>query len=336
MNLPKVTANYIEERKGVAAVQMFAARKGQIFRETQTGDVGIDAQMEFVDSSGMATGHTVALQIKSGPTYFGHETERGWKYYPGEKHRAYWERYPIPVILVLHDSGRRRTYWEDARQSLRTPSRGENAFIEVPKANVLEDASARTLFENAGVQEEIFIEDLAGVFNALLDRRIEKPVFRLSFLDLFCGGLTNLCRSIHFGTDIAMSVASANIAMSHSEAVIGMGLEEHDFLFNFVRFLVAQNLANVDFGDCLIDIVDRQLTPVFVAPLTSRGRTLVNFVRSTESELVAVGKLPSGAGLSVAQEAFVVLEARSYFRRLPRLRQFQVALRPSLGSGYEP
>src|SRR5690242_13265116 len=101
MGLPELGRNYAQERRGVAAVQAFAARHGQAFRETPTGDVGIDAQLEFVQADGGVTGRTLAMQIKSGPSYFENETERGWKYYPAAKHRTYWEHYPLPVILVL-------------------------------------------------------------------------------------------------------------------------------------------------------------------------------------------------------------------------------------------
>jgi hypothetical protein len=39
MNLPKAGTTYVQERRGVAAVQSSAAAKGLIWRETGTGDV---------------------------------------------------------------------------------------------------------------------------------------------------------------------------------------------------------------------------------------------------------------------------------------------------------
>jgi hypothetical protein len=48
MELPKASTSYVQERRGIAAVQGYAAAKGQIWRETMTGDVGIDGQLEFV------------------------------------------------------------------------------------------------------------------------------------------------------------------------------------------------------------------------------------------------------------------------------------------------
>ena len=117
--LPMAPANYAQERRGISAVAAVAANLGQIWRETPTGDVGIDGQLEFVDASGCATGKTVAVQVKSGPSYLKGEDSRTYAFYPEGKHRTYWERYPLPVLLMLHDTDSGQTYWTDARQHLR-------------------------------------------------------------------------------------------------------------------------------------------------------------------------------------------------------------------------
>jgi hypothetical protein len=70
VSLPNLGATYAKERNGVVAVQSYAARAGQIFRETTTGDVGIDGQLEYVRPDGAVTGRTLGVQIKSGPSYF--------------------------------------------------------------------------------------------------------------------------------------------------------------------------------------------------------------------------------------------------------------------------
>jgi len=58
MKLPIVGGSYIQERRGIAAVQGYAADQRLIWRETGTGDVGIDGQLEFVTQDGFATGRT--------------------------------------------------------------------------------------------------------------------------------------------------------------------------------------------------------------------------------------------------------------------------------------
>jgi len=323
MQLPKSGGTYAQERIGIAAIQSYAAYQLQIWRETGTGDVGIDGNLEFVNTSGYATGRIVAVQVKSGPSYFTHPSPRGWKFYPLEMHRNYWESFSLPVLLVLHDPDTGKSYWTDARQALRTPG-SEKAFIEVPSANVLAETDAVTLFENAGVQEQPFIPEIADVLKQLLATQSKNASFPLSHFDLFVHGLTNICRSIYFGMDVVCNVVEFNLEALNSPFGMGIGSEEHDFIFGFIKFLVGQNLAQIDYADCLIDWVDREMQPHFVAPLTSRGRALVALIQEQEAQLVAEGKIFNGNGSHVAQEGFFEMVLETYIRRFPLIREFQV------------
>ncbi len=38
---------------------------------------------------------------------------------PQQKHRSYWARHPLPVILVLHHEAEGKTIWADARAQIR-------------------------------------------------------------------------------------------------------------------------------------------------------------------------------------------------------------------------
>ena len=322
MNLPRVGGSFAEERRGIAAIQRYAADRGQIWRETTTGDVGIDGHLEFVNPDGFATGSLVAAQVKSGHSWFQRPTPSGWKFYPENKHWRYWESFPLPVLIILHDSNSGQTYWTDARQALRAPGR-ENAYIEVLAANYLESTEAATLFENAGVVNQPFISDLSAVLTKLTDTKSNEGAFPLSYFDLFVQGLTNISRSIYYGMDVVHNAVEYNLEVNQSPCGMGMGQTEQEFIFDFVRFLLAQNLAHVDYADCLIDWVDRQMQPQFVAPLTRRGRKLVELIHAEESRFVAEGKLPPEDYLRVAQEGFFQMEQISYVRRLPRIRHFQ-------------
>lgn len=324
MQFPKVGTTYAQERRGITAVQSYAARRRQIWRETNTGDIGIDGNLEFVSADGQAIGRIVAVQVKAGPSFFTHPSDRGWKFYPEEKHRHYWESFPLPVLLVLHDPDNEVSYWADVRQALRAPG-GEKAFIEVPKGNVLESTEPEMLFETAGVQDQHFIPDLNDVLGLLLSYRSGNASFPLSYFDLFVHGLTNVCRSIYYGMDMVCNAVEYNLAAAESPFGMGMGGTEHRFAFDFVKFLLAQGLAQIDYADCLIDWVDREMQPHFVAPLTTRGRALVSLIGQEEARLVAEGKLPNGDGLHVAQEGFFSMDPASYFRRLPRIQTFQQA-----------
>jgi hypothetical protein len=67
--LPQTRPTYVTERIGINAVATAIARIGLIWRETSTGDVGIDGQVEYVSASGHATGRLISVQVKSGLSY---------------------------------------------------------------------------------------------------------------------------------------------------------------------------------------------------------------------------------------------------------------------------
>ena len=82
-----------------------------IFRELPSPDVGIDAFVETCDQ-GNATGKILALQIKSGQSYFAEGTGEGVFYRGDLDHLEYWEKYSIPVLVVLHDGESSQCYWQ--------------------------------------------------------------------------------------------------------------------------------------------------------------------------------------------------------------------------------
>lgn len=325
MQFPKAGANYAQERLGIAAIQSYAALRRQIWRETGTGDIGVDGHLEFVNQDGFATSRIVAVQVKSGLSYFDNLSARGWKFYPEDKHRHYWEFFPLPVLLVLHNTDSGIAYWAEVRQALRNPG-AEKAFVEVPEVNRLDRTEAIALFETAGVQDQPFIEDLDGVLDALLAAQSNSASFPLSHFDLFTHGLTNICRSIYYGMDLVSNAVEYNLAVADSPCGIGMSDTEQRFAFAFVKFLLAQNLAQIDYADCMIDWVDREMQPHFVAPLTSRGRALVALIHQKERNLIAEGKMPDAGPMHVAQEGFFGMVPESYLSRLPLIREFQGAL----------
>ncbi|HEV7588077.1 MAG TPA: DUF4365 domain-containing protein, partial [Longimicrobium sp.] len=101
MTLPSVPETLWKERAGIVSVASEVNRLGLIWREQPLHDVGIDGQIELVDDEGHATGRIVAVQVKSGSSYL--KGEGGdWHFSPDEKHRFYWENFPIPVLLMLH------------------------------------------------------------------------------------------------------------------------------------------------------------------------------------------------------------------------------------------
>lgn len=321
MTFPSAPQNHQQERRGITAVAMAVTNLGFIWRETPMADVGIDGQIEHVSPDGKATGRLLAAQVKSGPSYF-HDHDTHWHFYPEDKHRFYWERYPLPVLLFLHDPQSGVTYWCDARQWLRNPHNSDKAYIAIPKDQRLAQTTREQLFTASGVGDDPFL-DLPDVLNRMIQTRCPNASFPVSFFELFVLGLTNICRTLYFSMDVAMNIAEFTLENSDGPTKLEVGPSEHDFLFSYIRFVVSQHLADVDFADCLIDWFDRELQPTFFAPLTSRGRGVISIIESHETRLRASGTLPGHPNVHVAQEMVVGLQTTAETAaRFPLVTEF--------------
>lgn len=328
MTLPTAGQNYKTERLGISAVAEAIAHAGLIWRETPTGNVGIDGQIEYVDGQGRATGRIVGVQVKCGVSYF-EDAGASWRFKPQEKHRFYWERYPVPVLLMLHHPENRQTYWVDVRQVLRS-STVDPQYVFVSKKQILQTTSPEALFAGFGVTGAEFLE-IPQALQSLIMIECPNKSFPLSYFDLFANGLTNICRSLYFGMDLADTIAEAALAAQEAPAGLGIGPEEHEFLFGYTHFLTQQQIADINFADCLIDWYDRELQPSFLAPLTSRGHDLVREIGRWQDELERNGEIEVRAGLRVAQEGLVqMILAPSHIERIPIIWRFQNALRSKL------
>src|SRR5271169_5558686 len=104
---------------GVNAVEAIFLSMKWLFRRQLESDFGIDAQAEVVNEEGNPTGQLVAMQIKSGPSFF---RPRGEDYvFRGEpRHLDYWERHSLPVILVMHNPVDGMTLWQRVERHLIT------------------------------------------------------------------------------------------------------------------------------------------------------------------------------------------------------------------------
>jgi hypothetical protein len=124
-------------RLGVLAVGAIFTKLRWAYREQPTSDFGIDAQAEKLDDYGSATGKLVALQIKSGASWF---RKRGddYVYYGNERHRDYWTSHALPVFIVIHDPDTELTLWQRVERHLIEQGEGGRWSIGIPAANTLD------------------------------------------------------------------------------------------------------------------------------------------------------------------------------------------------------
>ncbi|WP_051336059.1 DUF4365 domain-containing protein [Aquimarina latercula] len=277
MNTPIVSENYYKEREGVLKLALELNKYGYVFRETSNGDIGIDGQIEYITDKGNSLGKIVAAQVKSGNSYL-HDKGDHYAFYPHEKHKNYWSIFPLPVILFVYYPIDEKIYFTDVRYQLNSPN--QLPYIKLNKINYLNEKTALNIFETSG-EFSMPYYSIPEVFDKMLNTICPNPTFSVSFLDLFTQGLTNICRHIYFSMDLVMTIADYN---NKTEFGASIGSTEHEFLHDYAKFIIGQNLATINYSDYLIDWRERQLQPMFIAPLNNRGFLLLDYIKEIEKK----------------------------------------------------
>jgi len=101
-----VLDNESKERALVGEVISTVALAGQISREFNVSDHGIDMEIEFKDDQHEATGVKLYLQLKSGDSYLRERKGDGVEVFTikDERHAHYWMAQQFPVLLVIRTS----------------------------------------------------------------------------------------------------------------------------------------------------------------------------------------------------------------------------------------
>lgn len=109
----------------------------------QEDDYGIDAYVDIKIDKGIS-GKSIAIQAKTGDSYFVTKNEFGWKFYGELKHLNYYLNHDIPVLIVIVDESIKKAFWAVcvAAEVERTP---KNWSILIPYVQELNAASKSEL-----------------------------------------------------------------------------------------------------------------------------------------------------------------------------------------------
>jgi hypothetical protein len=131
---------------GVNAVSMIVNDQfGWLFRRNHSEhDFGIDGYIDIVSHTNNVTGQCFAVQIKTGQSFLKMNGETGFTFYGETKHLNYYLNLPLPVLVVIHDDVKGKTYWQHFAAS-RTEGTPTGWKMEVPVANLLERDKSRLL-----------------------------------------------------------------------------------------------------------------------------------------------------------------------------------------------
>lgn len=179
----------VTERIGVSEIQRIIYRDfGWSFREQPIDDCGIDAYIEIADCNN-ASGKLIAVQIKSGQSYF-HNIKNGLvTFYVDSRHQQYWSNMVLPVIVVLYNPGTEECIWESIEKIA-------DKKLYIPLAQKLSAGFKKKLEELA---------NLAPYVSAQRNRRIFLEGNRERFKEQFIRNVQNNDNKIELVIDFGSS-----------------------------------------------------------------------------------------------------------------------------------
>jgi len=118
-----VLNNESEDRALVGEVISTVALAGQLSREFNVSDHGIDMEIEFKSDIGEATGRRIFLLLKSRDSHRNKRKRDGAEIFTikNEGHARHWMEQPFPVLLVIRNSAG-ETRWMEVRDWLKVAS----------------------------------------------------------------------------------------------------------------------------------------------------------------------------------------------------------------------
>lgn len=322
MSLPKYIDTNKTERIGVHKVALILSEMGLIFRETSNSDTGVDGQIEVVDEHNYATSRIMAVQIKSGSSYL-HDNSDNWLFYVDEAHKNYWRLFPIPVMLIVYNPTDGKAYFIDAKYALNTTEK-----IEIPKDNILCKEKKELFLKTIG-GNLVTYSDIENIFQFMLREKCFDITFPVSYLELFISGLTSLCNDLFFDVSLAIDIAEVNIAQNPD--LIGTTID-HNFLWNYINYLVREGLAEINYHACLYDYEYRMIQPRFIAPLTYRGKQLLKYIDQLEQQLLEPQQMGSWDVHIVCESRVNLLFDYPSVIRLKRITDLQSTLLTKMGN----
>jgi hypothetical protein len=125
-------------RLGIQAVSLILTRMRWAVREQSTSDFGIDLQAEKLDDRGQGTGQLIAIQLKTGKSWF-RRSGSDYVHYGQERHRTYWTNHSLPVFIVIHDPDEDVTLWQRIERHLIEEGENGRWSIVIPAGNTLDE-----------------------------------------------------------------------------------------------------------------------------------------------------------------------------------------------------
>ncbi|MHB8882636.1 MAG: DUF4365 domain-containing protein [Thermodesulfovibrionales bacterium] len=269
----------LQEDRGLIEIHRACVQMSAIWRPTPSHDLGVDGQIEFLEpGTSVSTGHIIAVQSKSGPSFFKNQDDNFVSYYPAEKHRRYWSRLKIPVILVLHNPDENLTIYTSVK-----PQLAGTGPILVNRNKILNGSSRESLIGSP--DHNLLLPSPAEILDKFkrieLERDDNKTLTGIDFL-LACTNKTGR----YF--EIRMRRISSLFALLSEDDGYTTSQEDYDYILRNVMLIHSNKLAE-DFLDEFEEMwFGLHTVPDIASPFTNVGDDVIDNLWSNLDNYVSL------------------------------------------------
>jgi hypothetical protein len=146
----------ITAKEGVNFIRAVVENGGSLFiKIDQESDLGVDAVIEFIRNE-QPLSKQIGVQIRSGQSYY--DGDASECVFPIGSHRAYWQKYPLPVFGLVYVPTLKAAYWINIKQYLKNHPHATVIRYAATEANKLDQSSFTRLFVPGVVGETPVLE----------------------------------------------------------------------------------------------------------------------------------------------------------------------------------
>ncbi len=272
--------NQLLDQQGMSYITHILSKKGCIINEYKREN-GIDAICELRAEPYLSSGLFLAIQLKTGESYFEYKDSDNYYYYADDKHIDYWIKCCMPVIFIMHNPQNNLTLWNKIEKSNLIKTK-KGCRITIPCNNQLEKLEILSLYEAFYGKIYTDIIQFEAVFNDLKNLKYEMDTdVNISGLELFISGLCNSCRQLYFNVDIYSNLIEKKI----SNFDITYFIWPQNFFEEYFCILNYHNLLVGNFEFELQEINEYELLPILIKYLTHNGREFLKYLQSKGYEI---------------------------------------------------
>lgn len=113
----RVQDNQLLNQEGLGFITQQFAKMGCTINEYHR-EVGIDAILEIREGSYKSSGKFVAIQLKSGKSFFEHQDDYAYYCYIDNVHVKYWLKCCLPIIFIIYNPALRKAFWSRIEKNI--------------------------------------------------------------------------------------------------------------------------------------------------------------------------------------------------------------------------